>query len=208
MKFTREEAYKELVAKLTPNGEALNLSERSINEQIETLLPLVANEETELNDFVSKVLPLVKTADSNVRRDVSVGITRYKEEHPVQQANPTSTQNHNVEDEKLSAYIKKVEELEARFAREEETKVISSIKKDLMAKLQEKGVKDTDWINSLIQEIDVTKDFKVEDKLDAYVKLYNKSNAITPPSVTPRGGGGNEDVAKYISDIIAEAGKL
>ena len=52
MKFTNEDAYKKLVAKLTANGEKLNLSQRSINEQIEALLPLVANDEMELEDFV------------------------------------------------------------------------------------------------------------------------------------------------------------
>ena len=79
MKFTKEDAIKELVAKLTANGEKLNLSTRSINEQIEALLPLVANEEMECTTFVDAVMPLVKTADANVRNDVSQGIKDYQQ---------------------------------------------------------------------------------------------------------------------------------
>ena len=47
MKFTKEEAIKELVAKMTTKGEKLNLSQRSINEQVEHLYTLIANEEME-----------------------------------------------------------------------------------------------------------------------------------------------------------------
>ena len=78
MKFTKEDAIKELVAKLTANGEKLNLSTRSINEQIEALLPLVANEEMECTTFVDAVMPLVKTADANVRNDVSQSLHQSK----------------------------------------------------------------------------------------------------------------------------------
>ena len=44
MKFTKEDAYKELVKLMTAKGEALNLSSRSINEQLEKLMPLLAND--------------------------------------------------------------------------------------------------------------------------------------------------------------------
>ena len=66
MKFTKDEAYKELVARMTAKGEKLNLSERSINEQLENLISLVATDETEMSDFVEKILPLIKTADNNI----------------------------------------------------------------------------------------------------------------------------------------------
>ena len=82
MKFTKDDARKELSAQMTAKGEKLNLSERSLNEQLDTLIPLVANEEMELAEFVSKVLPVFKTADANVRNDVSVGIQDYKKQNP------------------------------------------------------------------------------------------------------------------------------
>ena len=46
MKFTKEDANKELVRLMTEKGEKLNLSERSINEHLDNLMPLLANDET------------------------------------------------------------------------------------------------------------------------------------------------------------------
>lgn len=206
MKFTKEEAYKELVALLTAKGEKLNLSERSINEQLDALIPLIANEETELADFTSKVFSVFKTADANVRNDVSVGITKYKEEHPIKTQEPKDGKKE--EDEQLSEYVKRIEALEAKLAKEDENRVISGIKNNLTSKLKEKGIKDVEWINSLIDEVSITTDFKVEDKVDAYVQLYNKSKSQTPLVVTPKGGGGSADVNKYIEDAIAQAATI
>ena len=83
MKFTKEDANKELVARMTAKGEKLNLSQRSMNEQVEHMYTLIANEEMELVDFVDKVLPFVKTSDANVRNDVSQGIKDYKSHNPI-----------------------------------------------------------------------------------------------------------------------------
>lgn len=203
MKFTKEDARKELMSKIPNKGQTLNLSERSIDEMLETLMTSLANDETEMNVFIDSVLPIFKTADGNVKNDVSVGITKYKEENPIKTVEPTK--EGVIEDEKLSAYIKKVEDLEARLAKEDENRKISDIKKNLTAKLKEKGVKDVEWINSFIGEVNITTDFNVDEKVDAYVQIYNKSNAITPPNITPKGGGGSADVNKYIDDIIAAA---
>ena len=203
MKFTKEDARKELMSKIPNKGQTLNLSERSIDEMLETLMTSLANDETEMNVFIDSVLPIFKTADGNVKNDVSVGITKYKEENPIKTVEPTK--EGVIEDEKLSAYIKKVEDLEARLAKEDENRKISDIKKNLTAKLKEKGVKDVEWINSFIGEVNITTDFNVDEKVDAYVQIYNKSKAITPPNITPKGGGGSADVNKYIDDIIAAA---
>ena len=70
MKFTKEDAVKELKAKIPNNGQTINLSDRSINEMLDSLMPLLANDETELDAFVTSVLPTFKTADGNVRNDV------------------------------------------------------------------------------------------------------------------------------------------
>ena len=94
-KFTKEQALEELKKQIPTNGNKLNLSDRSINEQLETLMPLLAGEDTELTDFIGKVLPVFRTADANVRNDVSVGIKDYKEKNPtvtVQNQGTTKTE--------------------------------------------------------------------------------------------------------------------
>ena len=90
MKFTKEDACKDLMSKIPSTGETLQLSERSINAQVETLLPLLANDETELADFVSQVLPIFKTADANIRGDVSAQVRAYKESNPIKEVEKTT----------------------------------------------------------------------------------------------------------------------
>jgi glutaredoxin len=54
MKFTKEQAVEQLKGLLTEGGKTLHLSDRTINENIDDLIPLLVNDETELSDFISK----------------------------------------------------------------------------------------------------------------------------------------------------------
>lgn len=201
MKFTKEEAYKDLVAKLTANGEKLSLSERSINEQLETLMPLVANEETELSDFVSKTLALFKTANSNIRNDVSTGIKDYEEKNPYK----NKVKKTEKEEGEKSDLEKRMEALEVELSEAKRKEQINSIKTQLRQALKEKGVNDEEWINALIPEVAIDAEFKVEDKVEKYVTLFNKSKAKIVKDRTPDGAGGGTDDEKYLSDTINAA---
>ncbi|MBQ2398422.1 MAG: hypothetical protein II304_15515 [Bacteroidales bacterium] len=205
MKFTKEEAYKELVGKIPSKGQTLNLSERSINEQLDTLMPLIANEETELNDFIEKVLPVFKTADGNVKNDVSVSIQKYKEEHPVQEptkkkAEPQTGKN---DDTELAKLLGRLEAMESELANAKREKLVLDTKSTLIAKLKEKGVKDESWANALLSEINITDDFDVDSKVDAYVNLYNKSQASVGANATPKSAGGEKP--DYLGEAIKQA---
>lgn len=202
MKFTKENAYEELVKLLTANGEKLNLSQRSINEQLETLMPLLANDETELNDFVKSVLPVFKTADANVRNDVSVGINKYKEENPIK---PIEKPQQTIEQPtgEPTEMEKRLAAMEEKLAAAEKKERNANIKSEIVRKLKEKGVKNDDWVNALLSEVSITDDFDVDAKVESYVNLFNKINADYNPDVTPHGtGGGKHD---YIGDTIKQA---
>lgn len=204
MKFTKEDANKELVAKMTAKGEKLNLSERSLNEQLDTLIPLLANEETELADFVSKVLPIFKTADANVRNDVSAGINDYKKQNPA----PTQDPNKKVDSNPNDALEARLHALEEQLANAEKAKKVASIKKDIAFKLKEKGVKNAEWANSLLDEINITEDVDVDSKVESLLSLYNKVVATGDPNATPGAAGGgnpNKDLEEAIKAASAIA---
>ena len=205
MKFTNEDAYKELVARLTAKGEKLNLSQRSINEQIEALLPLIANDEMELADFVDKVLPIFKTADANVRNDVSQGIRDYKNENP-KDTQPTTTQPQTTTTTQNDDLLKRIEVLEQqRQAQERELKV-KGIKSELTNKLKELGVKSDKWLESLIANITINDDFNVEEKAKGYLELYNTMQSEIDVNITPAEAGGGKQT--YISNSIKEAAAI
>lgn len=201
MKFTKEDAYKELVAKMTTKGEKLNLSQRSMNEQIEALLPLIANDEMELADFVDKVLPFVKTADANVRNDVSQGIKEYKDANPpIEPPKPTEptkpTDANSVLLARLEALEKKNQEAELALKHQ-------GFMKDLSKKMKELGIKNEKWIDMMLGNVTITDDFDVDAKASSYLELYNSMQADIDPSVTPRGtGGGKQD---HIGDAVKQA---
>lgn len=202
MKFTKDDARKELSAQMTAKGEKLNLSERSLNEQLDTLIPLVANEEMELAEFVSKVLPVFKTADANVRNDVSVGIQDYKKQNP-----PSSTTVTQQPTEGDSELEKRLAALEAQLAQSEKALRIATIKKDIASKLKEKGVKNDEWTNTLLAEVNIDEDVDVDAKVTSLLGVYNKMLAHIDTGATP-GAAGGSNPNKDLEDIIQQASQI
>lgn len=206
MKFTKEDAYKELVKQMTAKGEALNLSSRSINEQLEKLMPLLANDETELSDFVNTTLPIFKTADANVRNDVSEGIRKYKEENPIQ--TQTQKPNSNAGNTELDEMRKRLEKMESEYKSRQEAERIAKTRNEIVEKLKAKGVKDTAWLTPFLSDITITEDFDVDAKVEAYLKSYNTFKAQIDPDVTPKGAGGSnlkdDDTIKRAAEIAKQ----
>lgn len=207
MKFTKEDAYKELVARMTAKGEKLNLSQRSINEQIEALLPLVANDEMEVAEFVEKVLPLVRTADANVRNDVSQGIKDYKDNNPT---NPTTTTTTTTKptsgDDAQAELLKRIDALEQRNKAQELEIKVKGIKSQLVSKMKELGIKNDKWMESLVANLNITEDFDVDAKAQGYLELYNSMQSDIDVNVTPEGADGRKP--DYIGNSIKEAAAL
>lgn len=205
MKFTKEDANKELVRLMTEKGEKLNLSERSINEHLDNLMPLLANDETELNAFVQQILPLMKTADANVRHDVSVGIADFKKVYK-----PTTeqiTKNNDGEggsgDSSNDDLLNRIAALEEKLKKSEEESKIKSIKMNFIAKAKEKGVSDEEWLKDYVDEINIGTDIDVDAKVDSCLKFFNKSKAQLGGDVTPKNAGGNVD-DKYMASVISQ----
>jgi hypothetical protein len=170
------------------------MSHRSINENLEKLIPLIVNEEMELADFVEKTLPFFNTTNSNIRNDVSVGIKEYKDKNPIpkQQQQPVTQPNDVIGElsKKLEMMEKKIQENELASKRE-------SIKNSIIVKLNEKGVTDKEWIESLFKITPIEESFDIEEKAEEYLAFYNKTQASVNTNLTPKGvgGGGNGDEA-------------
>ena len=208
MKFTKEDANKELVRIMTENGEKLNLSERSINEHLDNLMPLLANDETELNAFVQQILPLMKTADANVRHDVSVGIADFKKGYkPTTKPITTKTNNNDGEgggdDSSNVDLLNRIAALEDKLKKSEEESKIKSIKMNFIAKAKEKGVSDEEWLKDYVDEINIGTDVDVDAKVESCLKFFNKSKAQLGGDVTPKNAGGNVD-DKYMASVISQ----
>lgn len=202
MKFTKEDANKELVAKMTANGESLSMSQRSITECIENLYTAIASEEMELSDFVEKALPFFKTANSNIRNDVSAGIKKYKEDNPAPKKEPDKTEKKSDEEDSRDELLKRLEAMEKRIMESEMQTKRNAIKSTIVSKLNEKGLTDKEWIDAFLDEVPVTEDIDIEGKVEKYLNLYNKSKASVNPDITPNGSGGSSEA---LNDMFAKA---
>lgn len=202
MKFTKEEAFESLKGILTNNGKkTLRMSEKSINRQLESLMPLIANEEMELKDFVDKVKDTFSVMNSNAEKDNSDFVKQWEKDHP--QVNPEPPKADEPKpDDAMAKMLKRLEELESREAARDKEAKMSQKKKDLLKAMKEKGIKDEQWSKDLVAEISLTEDFDVEAKADSYLKLYNKSQAASAGDngATPAGtsnSGGNKEAHRF-----------
>ena len=209
MKFTKEDACKHLTSKLSEKGHPLHISERSINEMLDTLMPLLANDDTELEDFANSVLPAFRTANLNIKNDVSVGVNKYKEENPLQkpQEKPIEKEEENEETKNLREQLAT---LQRRLDDADKEKKETEMRKSFISKVKEKGVKDSEWVKSYVSELTIGESFDVEARVEACVKLYNKTKAASGSrNASPDSSGGDgDDGDKYVASTIAKAGEM
>lgn len=193
MKFTKEEAFEKLKGLLTNNGKKdLQMSERSVNEQLEVLMPLIANDEMELDDFIGKVKASFEVMNSNAKKDNSDFIKEWEKNHPVTEPPKNDPPQNNEPNDAMAALLKRIDELEKKNAERDKEAVLVQKRKDLLKAMKDKGIKDENWSKSFIEEISITEDFDVDAKADAYLKIYNKSQAgQTGNGSTPFGSSSN-----------------
>lgn len=189
MKFTKEEAFEKLKVILTNNGKkSLRMTERSIGKQLDTLIPLIANDEMELDDFVGKVKDTFSTMNSNAEKDNADFVKEWEKNHPVPEPPKDDPKKVDEPSETMAALLKRIDELERKNAERDKEVILAQKRKDLLKAMKEKGIKDENWSKSFIEEISITEDFDVDAKADAYLKIYNKSQASdTGNDTTPRG---------------------
>ena len=201
MKFTKEEAGKEIAAKLSKSVENIGAWDRTIRENVETLWGILGEEnEIELGDFVTKALPLFNTTAGFMRKTNADLAKSYEEKIELLKKNqpqPSPTPDPNKElIERLAALEKANEEQKAKLA-------IDAKRQELTDKLKEKGVKDAKWINDLFGLVSVQADTNVDAEVDKYVNLYNSSRSRYNSNVTPSSSKNDPD--DYVNNTIKNA---
>ena len=213
MKFTEDDAFESLKSKLTNNGrKTLRMSEKSLRGQLETLMPLLVDEEMELDAFVDKVIPSFEIMNSNAEHDRSSFIKKYKadQKRDDDDGDNKNDLDGNKDDEATKALKKQLEELQKRLDDADKVKKEDDTRKDFISKVKEKGVKDSEWVRDYVSELTISEEFDIEARVDACVKLYNKTKAaIGNQDTNPDGAGGDGDNKdKYVENTIAAAGGI
>lgn len=66
----KKELAEKIIQTINPDGKNPQITERTINETLDTLIPF-AGEEESIDDFLARIEPIFKTMAGNVRKDVS-----------------------------------------------------------------------------------------------------------------------------------------
>ena len=212
MKFTKEEAFKELKDLLTGNGKMpLRMTERSINGQLDNLMPLLASDDTELTDFIEKVKGTFEVMNKNAEFDAS---NNYKELEKMfkakygegSQNNPPTGQKDNPQrsDDGIAAVIKRLEELEKKEAERTHDLLIEQKRGELLKKMREKGIDNEDWASTIVSKATIKEDMDVEAEAEDYLKIYNKGRTVPRGVMTPGTPGGSHRE----KDVFASARKI
>lgn len=216
-RFTKEQAIKALEAKIPAKDKELDLG-RTISEAVDNSLELIGEDsEMELEDFVAKVFKQVKT---------SIGLTHSENSKVAQKMqsqldelqkkiDEKSGQNKDAEDgdgngnenKEIKAMMEKIAKMEEKLAAKETADTVAEKRRQLIAKMSE-DIKDNEWIEDYLAEINVTADTDVEAKAKDYVAFYNKTHT-KGGKVTPKSTDGGEDSDnKYVKNTVAEAAKI
>ena len=197
MKFTQTDAAKKISGILTRGGKDQQLSDRTIAENIDSLMKALVNDDTELDDFIKIVEPMFKTWQNNAKKDTSDFIAKWEEEHPAAPKNEPKKDEPKTTPE-YEALKAEIEALKAANALNEKNQKLSAKKTDLINALGSKGIKDKEWLDTFLSEVNITEDMDIEAKAESYAKLYNKSKANVSPSPTPGNptGGAVDDFAE------------
>lgn len=140
----------------------------------------------ELNDFIEKVKPTFSTMNSNAEKDNSDFIKQWKEQHPDPNPNPNpEPPKPTPENPEIKAMMDRIEALEKENNENKLKAEVAEKRTELVAKMKEKGITDTEWIDSFLGEVTINKDVDVDAKAESFLKIYNKTKAIVDPSQTP-----------------------
>lgn len=194
MKFTEEQAREALRAELTNKGrKSLAMSEKTLVKQTEILINKLANDEMGLPDFVEVALEILNVTNDNIRKDKSDFVKQWRDEHPEKTSAPEPSEESKTNNPELDALKAEIEALKAANAENEKKSKLSAKKSDLISALNSKGIKDKEWIDSFLSEVNITEDLDVDAKADIYAKIYNKTQANVSPTITPKNPSGVQD---------------
>ena len=203
MKFTKEEALKEIKAML---GEKPQISERSILEATETLLTF-AGEETELPDLMEKAKPFFKTFEGNLRAEVADKVKSAKVKEPEKDpaSPPVATppeQTPPAADEPawFKAFREKSEAdllaLQEKLKNAELQKTVDELKTNSINKA--KGV----YPDSVVDAAKLNFDFSKEGAEDAFINSCTEISKLF--GVKPAKGGSENPQKVDNSDFKAQ----
>ena len=206
MKFTKEEASKELTSKLSTKVENIDLWQRTIRENVETLWSIYGeNSDVELSDFVANALPLFETTAGFIRK-TNADVAKPLQEKIKQLQEEQEAHKQQAPKEPNEALIQRLEALEEENNRQKRELKTREMKTKFAKMLSDKGVANEGFVTAMADKQAFTDDFDFEAASNACLELYNSVRADVAKNVTPQSTKGG--VSSYTTDTIKAAAEI
>lgn len=205
MKFTKEDACKELAKRLSETKLVEDISkwDRTINENVETLFSLLGeNSEIELTAFIDNAIPLFKTTAGFMRKENADLAKSYEEK--IKNLSPKKVEEEP--DQTKKAFEERLKAIEEELSAEKMKNIISGKKKDFLSKAKDAGIDNNEWLEAMLEKTVFSENTDVDNEVKSFVDIYNKFNSNikkTPTPYTPRGSGGSD-----VDEVVAAAAEL
>ena len=183
----RDKIYEKIVTEINPDVENPQLSERSIRETLDTIVPDDISDDG-VDEFVNKYIPLFKTMAGNVRKDVSDFVKKAKPKEEPKDVDddkgddaPKETEPKEGEGENpLDIIVDKLTALEKRLNEQEGKVSVARSKVELQADASKI------YPDSVVRAASMDFDFSIDDAKDAF---FNKLSEVAKLfNVKPEGG--------------------
>ena len=206
MKFTKEEASKELTSKLSTKVENIDLWQRTIRENVETLWSIYGeNSDVELSVFVANALPLFETTAGFIRK-TNADVAKPLQEKIKQLQEEQAAHKQQEPKEPNEALIQRLEALEEENNRQKRELKTREMKTKFAKMLSDKGVANEGFVTAMADKQVFTDDFDFEAASNACLELYNSVRAKKEKNVTPQSTKGG--VSSYTTDTIKAAAEI
>lgn len=217
MKFTKKDAVESITAKFADKAKGIDLA-RTIEEAVSNGMEMIGeNSEMELDAFVAVVEKNVSSALGLARHLKTTATTEMQQQLDELKAKlegkepPKQNQKSGEiksDDPTVQAMLEKITAMEKKLETTEREKSVSEKRSALKAKMAE-SIKDNDWIDAYLAEINVTEETDVEAKAKDYVAFFNKTHAKggrMTPKPAGEGDDGGED--SYVKSTVAAAAQI
>ena len=206
MKFTKEEASKELTSKLSTKVENIDMWQRTIRENVETLWSIYGeNSDVELSVFVANALPLFETTAGFIRK-TNADVAKPLQEKIKQLQDEQAARQKQEPKEPNEALIQRLEALEEENNRQKRELKTREMKTKFAKMLSDKGVANEGFVTAMADKQVFTDDFDFDAASNACLELYNSVRADVAKNVTPQSTKGG--VSSYTTDTIKAAAEI
>lgn len=185
--FTKKDAFEKIKAGL---GKESLISDRSIDEMLDTLMVSSKTEETTLEAFVENSMPLFNVFAGNLRKEVSVKFKEAKEKES-EKKDPKEESKKDVEEEEenpllktISTILQKLESLEERQENDNVQRLAQSARKNAFS------IAGKLYAENAINSAELDFDFSQEGAVDKFVEKVSKISSNF--GFTPKNGKPNE----------------